>query len=101
MSEIHLYDVGTNFIVTIHNQDGVLNISGVLTKSLIFSKPDHTSLTVTPSFVTNGSDGKLSHIMASGDLNVPGWWQLQGHVSFPSGSWNSTTVRFLVYPNLS
>ena len=99
-SEIHMNDIGTQFILTIKDQDGaVVNLASSLTKEIIFLKPDLSSHTKTASFVTDGSDGKIYYTAASGDIEQDGFWRIQGRVTFASGSWSTNTTQFIVYPN--
>lgn len=98
--EIHKNDVGTPFEITLLHNGAVVNLSGVSSLSLEFLKPNEDSLTVTPSFITNGTDGQLRYVFGSGDLDIVGMWEYQ--VSYiRSGNMRASAVKtFRVYENI-
>jgi hypothetical protein len=99
-SEIHQNDT-TQFVVTIKNDDGSVNISSATSKQLIFQKPTtYDKLTVNANFVTNGSDGQITYTTGSGDLDVVGIWELQGYVQIGPSGWKSNIQSFKVHRNL-
>lgn len=98
--EIHIDDIGTQFIVTIKDDDVAVDLSTATTKQLIFRKPDGTKLTKNASFVTDGTDGKLKYVSVSGDLNEAGYWKLQAYIAIGSNAWKTNTTIFRVHPNL-
>ena len=105
IEELHVGDIGTIVRATISDtgSDGtksVLNVSGALTKELIFRKPDGSKLTKTAIYTTNGTDGKIQYVTQSGDLDTAGSWNLQAYIVTPSGTWYSSIGSFKVYENL-
>lgn len=100
-NEIHVDDVGTNYVVTIKDEnDTVVDISGAITRNMIFKKPNGVLLTVPGVLVTDGTDGQLKYTFVSGDLNKYGWWSMQAFIDWGSTEWYSDIVKFRVYPNL-
>lgn len=98
--EIHVDDVGTNFIVTIKNEnDEVVDVS-TATVTLIFEKPNNTQISRSTTFVTTGVDGQVKYTTVSGDLDMHGSWKLQAFVDFGSSEWYSDIYKFKVYNNL-
>jgi len=101
MSEIHLGDVGTTFIVTVTNSSGgALAISNATVKELTFQRPDSTALTKAADFVNDGNDGKIKYTTITGDLSMTGSWKIQAHIVTPMGGWRTSTANFTVLPNL-
>lgn len=99
--EIHVADIGTQFIVTIKDEDSaVVNISSATTKQLTFSRPNGTSLVVSGTLVTDGTDGKMKYTTVSGDLSVAGIYRLQGYVVISGLQLYSDIVSFKVFSNL-
>jgi len=99
--EIHVDDIGTNFIVTIRDEnEAIVDISTATTKNIIFRKPDGIILTKAGSFVTDGTDGKLKYAFQSGDLDTHGQWYAQAFIDFGSTEWYSDIEKFTVYNNL-
>lgn len=95
--EIHVGDVGTQFTITILDQDDVaVDLSGYSTKQLIFTKPGGTSLTKTASFATDGTDGIIQYTSIAGDLDEAGIWQIQAILN----SFHSNIGTFTVHRNL-
>lgn len=95
-NEIHVDDVGTEFIVTIEDCDGPVDISAYTPLELTFAKPDGTKVTKTATFLTDGTDGKIHYITVAGDIDAEGTWQIQGLV----GGFHSSISSFPVYRNL-
>jgi hypothetical protein len=101
VGEIHVNDVGTNFVVTIKNEDNeAVDVSTASIKNLIFRKPDGTLLTKASSFVTDGTDGQIKYSFISGDLDQHGKWSVQAFIDFGSTEWYSDIDKFTVYNNL-
>lgn len=98
--EIHKNDVGTPFTITVGDANGVLDISTSSDKRIIFRKPDGSSTTVSGTFSTDGTDGKIVYTFQDGDLDVDGRWRVQAHLTFPSGSWYTDVNIFRVHDNL-
>ncbi len=99
--EVHLGDIGTEFRITIVDEDGTaIDISSSSTKTVIFKKPDGTKLEKVASFVNSGTDGLLKYVTISGDLDLIGTWKIQAKVILPGGSWYSNFKSFKVYRNL-
>lgn len=102
-AEIHKYDIGTAFTITVYDEnDTVVNVSGALTKDILFTKPDNTVLTKSATLVNNGESGVMQYVTQSGDLDTVGIWKIQGHIEFNSSSYNLYTniASFRVYDNL-
>jgi DUF4097 and DUF4098 domain-containing protein YvlB len=100
--EIHIGDVGTRFLFTIQDCDDVnpLDVSTASSIEIIFKKPDSSTLTVTATFLTDGTDGKVYYDTVAGDIDQVGRWQVQGKVTFPTGVFYSDIHKFQVYANL-
>jgi hypothetical protein len=98
--QIHLNNIGTAFSTTIEDCDGVIDLSTATTKQLIFTKPSGTKLTKDASFVTDGTDGQIRYVSASGDLNELGNWKLQAYIILGSTEYYSKVANFRVHRNL-
>lgn len=101
---IHVGDVGTQFTLTItdaNNVSAVFDISAATLLQMTFVRGDGTSITVTASFVTNGTDGKMQYVSILGDIAVSGNWQVQGYIVLPKGKWHTSTAKFKVFDNIS
>lgn len=99
--EIRISDIGTVFSGTIKdNNNAIVDISGATTKQIILLKPNGTVIQEAASFVTDGTDGKLSYTIQSGDLNICGIWQIQWKIVLSDGTWYSDIHSFKVYSNI-
>jgi hypothetical protein len=104
-NEIHQYDIGTIFELTMMDDEAVLDISGQLLMEIHFAKPDGTVLVKIASFTNttgtqDGVDGKMEYTTVTGDLDQTGTWKIQGIVQLPTGKWSSDISSFKVYKNL-
>ncbi len=98
--EIHQGDT-TQFIVTIKDDDGAVDIHSANISQFIFQKPiTYSNVTVNASFYTDGTDGKLTYTTGSGMLDTVGLWKLQGYVVIGPSGWKSDIHTFKVARNL-
>jgi hypothetical protein len=100
IEEIHVGDIGTQFILTITDAGTIVDLSVASTKQAVFQKPDRTTLTKDALFVTDGKDGQLVYTSIADDLNLAGIWHVQARVVLSSGEWHSNVEMFEVYGNL-
>jgi hypothetical protein len=98
--EVHYEDIGVRFIVTLKDGTDIVDVSSASPKQIKFHKPDGTVVTKTADFYTDGTDGKITYITESGDINQVGNWKLQSFVGLGSYRFHSDVGRFTVYPNL-
>lgn len=83
-------------IVTIYDADGnIVDISGVLTKTIILRNPINVVLTKTATFLTDGTDGKIYYNFESGEL-VKGRWSIQAQYTTINGLIKTTVATFAV-----
>lgn len=97
--EIHQNNT-TQFIVTISDCNGAINISAATVKQLIFQKPQGDKLTFDSSFYTDGTDGKILYTVGSGVLDTVGAWKLQSYIQAGPSGWYSDIGTFKVERNL-
>ena len=102
MSEqIHLNDIGTQFKVTVKDEDSVVvDLSSASTLQLIFQKPSGDKLTTTASLINDGTDGLIQYITVSGDIDECGIWQMQARVVIGTKDFKTDIGSFKVYRNL-
>ena len=86
-------EFGKTNVITLKDFDGaVQNVSAYTTSKQVIcrSEDGRKTITATGSYVTDGSDGKLSWSFSSGDpLDRPGLWQLQCVVTKSGGELRS------------
>jgi hypothetical protein len=94
-------NVGTEFLMRFRDQNRqILDIS-TATLTAYLRKANGTVLTVTPSLKTTGVDGLAKYLSVSGDLDVVGFYSIQGYVVIGAGSWYSSVYVFEVAANLN
>jgi len=99
--EIHLGDIGTAFRLTIVDCDGqAIDVSGASVKSIVFLKPDKTTVTRPAVLFTDGVDGVIEYISVADDLDQLKTWKIQSVVTLPTGTWSSNIEKFKVHDNL-
>ena len=100
-ADIRVGDIGTAFRLTIVDEvEDVVNISAATTLEIRFNKPDGTSVDQAAAFRTDGTDGVIEYVTVSGDLDMPGKWQIQAYIVTPVGEWRSEVEVFWVKENL-
>lgn len=100
-SEIHVGDIGTEFVVTLKDGSSALDVSGASSITVYLEKPSGEVLTKTASFVTDGTDGQIKVASESGDLDETDVWYIQVKLVLVNGNtWYSDKGRFRVHSNL-
>ena len=101
IGEIHTYDVGDVLLITVkNNNDVVQDLSSVTTKDIKFLKPNKDSFTRTVSFVTDGTDGRIQYAFQGGDLDIRGIWRYQLIFVIGTNIYYSDITSFKVFPNI-
>ena len=100
--EIHKGDIGTVFEITLAGANGQpIDISAATTGSIIFDKPEKNGVVVmTPTFVTDGTDGKIKYSSTASFLDAVGVWAIQAEIVLPTGTWRSCIEKFHVHENI-
>jgi hypothetical protein len=101
VNEIHVGDIGTQFVVEVKDGSTAVDVSSATTKQILIKKPDGTLLTKTAGFFTDGTDGKLTYSTISGDLSIAGTWKIQAYVIIGGSEWHSDMQSFKVHRNLT
>lgn len=99
-SQMHVNDIGNTLIGTVIDDGSVVDISTASDLYIIMKKPDQTTETKVASFYGDGTDGKMSYTVASGDLNQAGNYKIQGKVEIGSCTYYSSVSTFKVYCNI-
>jgi len=100
--KIHVADIGTLLRFDIVKPDGTpLDVSAAATKVISFQRPSGVTFERAASFQTDGTNGVLLYTTVVGDIDVDGYWHLQGHVTFGGGTpdLHSDRVRVRIWPN--
>lgn len=98
-AEIHIGDIGTEFVITLYDSTTILDVSGA-SVTIYLKKPSGTTLTKAASLYTDGTDGKVKVSSASGDLDEGGLWTVQAKVAESGNTWYSDVGRFRVHANV-
>jgi hypothetical protein len=102
-NEIHVGDVGTTIEVTLTEDGSVIDISTATSQEIKIKGPKGNAVkSITSTFVTNGTDGKIEFVSSVGDFDKEGVWRIQAKVTLtsPAGTWSSDYGEFTVFPNL-
>lgn len=99
-NEIHVDDVGTQFLLTIMDGSAAVDISSASTKQIIIKKPSGTKMTKSATFSNDGSDGKIYYSSIADDLDETGSYKLQGKVIISDGTFYTDITTFKVHRNL-
>ncbi len=99
--EIHVGDIGTQFITTVYNQDEVVqDLSLVNTITFRFYTPSRDTKDRVGALYTDGLDGKIVYTLEDGDMDEAGTWKFQNILEFAGGTWSTNVEDFTVYSNL-
>ena len=98
--EIHVSDIGTVILATIHDGGVVVDISAATTIEFFFLKPDDTTTTEAATFTVAGVDGKMQYTAVAGFWDAAGTWAIQAHISDLTTDFHSTIAEFDVFGNI-
>tara|TARA_B100002019_G_C20934384_1_gene433703 strand:+ start:291 stop:602 length:312 start_codon:yes stop_codon:yes gene_type:complete len=98
-SEIHVNDVGTRFLITIKEDDVVVDISEATTIAIYIARPDDSMLARTGT-ISDGPNGQLYYDIQAGDLNEAGHYKLQARVSLNTGTYYTSIYNFQAHCNV-
>jgi hypothetical protein len=100
-SEIHVGDVGTQFITTVYNQlEEIQDLSTATTITFRFYTPSRESRDCVGALYTDGLDGKVVYSLIQGDIDEAGTWKFQCILEFAGGTWSTNIEEFTVYSNI-
>lgn len=100
IEEIHEFDQGLTFSVTVKDRDGPVDLSEATVIEFHFQKPDGSMLVVDALRVNDGSDGQVAYVTADTDFDQAGTWKHQVYLEIgPNEKWSNIN-KFKVFPNL-
>ena len=79
---VNINDIGTDFQITVTEDDAAVNISTATDLAVIFKKPDGSTSEVVASKLTDGVDGVLHYQTVAGVIDQAGAWTYRGEVTF-------------------
>ena len=82
---ININDIGTDYRITVTEDDAAVNISTASDLAILFKKPDGTTVEYAASKLTDGVDGVLHYQTVAGVIDQAGEWQYYGKVTFGAG----------------
>lgn len=100
--QIHEYDIGTRFSITVQDCDNPVDISNASYRQLTFRKPSDTLVVKIASILNDGSaaSGYMYYDTIAGDLDEVGMWKMQAKIALPSGTYYTDVYSFKVHCNL-
>lgn len=100
--EVQVSSFGWNFDLRVVDSVGVpIDISAATTMEFLAKKPSaSSSMILAAAFITDGIDGRLRHVVATGEIDTVGTWQVQTHVIMPGAELFSSILFFDVKANL-
>ena len=104
MTEFGLNATGNTLILTaletVDSIEQAKDVSAATTLTFLIKKPDEVVISVTASFNTDGTDGKLIYAFVTGDLPLEGLYEVQIALVTPTWSDKSTSYFFTVRDTL-
>ena len=101
-SEIHVNDIGTQFLVTVKDGSSTVDLSNASALQINFRKPSDVIVNRTGSTIGDGSStsGVMYYDSVAGDLDEVGNYKLQGKVTLTGGTYYTDIHTFKVHCNL-
>ena len=89
---VYLGDIGTEIVLDLGE-----DVTAATVRSIVAMKPDYTHVDWTA--VADGTTG-IKYVTQTGDLDVPGVWELQPYVEMPAWKGYGDVVELEVKPKL-
>ena len=100
-AELHVGDFGTVLTFTFLDETSTaVDLTGLTTREIIFRKPNGERLSKTPSLTSDGTDGKVTYTVASGDFDTKGMWQIQGRAANANSNYYSDIHSVKIFDNV-
>lgn len=100
-STVHVNDIGIQFLITVRDESGVVNLSTVNTVTLFFQKPDQSIISRLCNIV-NPTQGIVQYVSTSLDFDQPGKWKMQVVIKFADDNIKHSDIGVLtVEKNIS
>lgn len=92
-----LVSIDTNVL----NPDGsARDISASTARTIRVVRPDGSTFSAATAFLSDGTDGALTYVLASGDITIFGLYQWDVELVFPTGQLTTQRGRFTVGANV-
>jgi len=105
VENITTFSYGQSIILTLKDPDpphGAQDISSYTTRTVVVRSPDQSkTVTATASFVTDGTEGKISFFFADGDIDRHGKWSGQVKLEKTSVELRSSLFEMIVAEGLN
>ena len=98
--ELHVGDIGTILEAILVDGETPVPIQGAATREIILKPPKAAKKVKAAAFTTDGSDGKIRYVTATGDLDEAGTWRMQAHIAGTGFDQKSQVIEFEVAYNL-
>lgn len=99
-NEIHTNDIGSKLLITVRDDNQIVDLSDAAMLNIYIRKPDGTLLERVASLETDGTDGKMYYLTQNGDLDIAGNYKIQGRVIVTGGTYYTSMGSFKVHCNL-
>lgn len=93
---LHQNDNGVTILLTLTENGAIVNISSASFKRIEIRKPSGTVVTLTGSFFTDGTDGKLYCVTTTDTLDEVGAYRAAMSLTIGSWSGRSSSLVFQV-----
>lgn len=96
MADAKVAQVGLTIEITVKDEnDAVYDISSATTKNVLLRRPDGTLVTLTGSFTTDGTDGKVQADTDANTFNTAGAYRVAAHIITASDDFetDATTLK--------
>jgi hypothetical protein len=88
--------IGVVITLTVEEDGAVMNLSSATMKNIDLRQPNGDVVTYPASFVTNGTDGKVTATTADGDLDQLGRYHASAHLTISGWTDHSSRLSFNV-----
>lgn len=93
---LHVGDVGVQITLTLKQDGAAVNIATASPKQIKIIKPSGEVVTLSGTFTTDGSDGKLYVVTESENLDAPGEYKARMYLTIGGWTGYSSPYRFRV-----
>lgn len=101
MEEMQLLEEGVAIVLPVVDETGaVVDISAASSLTIYLKGPDKIVDTYTAVLTTDGTDGLMQYVTATGDIDQTGIWEAQGEVVLSGFTHPTVVSKFKVLRNI-
>lgn len=96
MKTMSLGDTGTKLLITVADENGIVDLSGATLLQIKLKRPNGQRVVKTAQLQGPATSGVIGYTTQANDLNAVGVWEVVAHIEFADAAWTTLPESFAV-----